>query len=283
MPLPMDHTAARTDFVEQGFLVVPGFRSPAQLRGLRERAAAIVEDFDAEAHRSVFTTRDQARTADDWFLGSGDAVRCFFEVEAFDADARLAVPKEHAINKIGHAMHDLDPVYDAFSHGHDLASLAGAIGLEQPRIVQSMHIFKPPRIGGEVRWHQDATYLRTTPMTVTGFWFALEDATRDNGCLWVEPGGHRGPLRERFVRDGDAVRTETVDATPWPAPEHTVPLEVEAGTLVVFHGLLPHASAPNRSAVSRQAYTLHTVDAASAWAADNWLRRRPELPLRGFA
>lgn len=278
----MNPTAARTSFVEQGFLVVPGFRAPAALRSLRERAARLVDAFDADAHRGVFTTRDQARTADRWFLDSGDQVRCFFEEEAFDADGRLVVPKAQAINKIGHAMHDLDPVYHAFSHGDDLAALAAAVGLAQPRLVQSMHIFKPPRIGGEVRWHQDATFLRTEPLTVTGFWFALEDATRDNGCLWVEPGGHRGPLRERFVRRGDAVRTEVVDATPWPAPGRTVPLEVEAGTLVVFHGLLPHASAPNRSAVSREAYTLHAVDAGSTWAADNWLQRSPSLPLRGF-
>lgn len=276
-------TAARGQFVEQGFLVLPGFRSAARVAALRERAAQIVRDFDADAHRSVFTTADQARTADAWFLGSGDAVRCFFEPEAHDGQGRLRVPKEGAINKIGHAMHDLDPVYDAFSHGDDLAALAASIGLERPRLWQSMHIFKPPAIGGEVRWHQDATYLRTEPMTVTGFWFALEDATVDNGCLWVEPGGHRGPLRERFVREGHVVRLETLDTTPWPAREHTVPLEVEAGTLVVFHGLLPHASAPNRSAVSRQAYTLHAVDAASRWSADNWLRRRADLPLRGFA
>jgi phytanoyl-CoA hydroxylase len=279
----MNATAARREFVEQGFLVVPGFRRPAQLAALRERAAEIVDAFDADAHRGVFTTRDQARTADAWFLGSGDAVRCFFEEEAFDADGRLRVPKAQSINKIGHAMHDLDAVYEAFSHGEDLAALADAIGLVQPRLWQSMHIFKPPSIGGEVRWHQDATYLHSTPMTVTGFWFALEDATVHNGCLWVEPGGHRGPLRERFVRQGDAVRLETVDGTPWPAPERTRPVEAEAGTLIVFHGLLPHASAPNRSTVSRQAYTLHTVDAGSAWSAGNWLRRRADLPLRGFA
>ena len=55
-----------------------------------------------------------------------------------------------------------------------------------------------PRIGGEVVWHQDASFLITAPHSVVGFWWALEDATRDNGCLWVEPGGHRGPLRERW-------------------------------------------------------------------------------------
>jgi phytanoyl-CoA hydroxylase len=267
---------------QQGFLVLPGFRDAAAVASLRRRAGEIVDAVDPAGPGGVFSTRDQARTADAWFLGSGDTVRCFFEEEAFDADGRLRVPKAQAINKIGHALHDLDPVFERFSHGADLAVLAAGLGLADARVWQSMFIFKPPGIGGEVRWHQDATYLYTTPMTVTGFWFALEDATVDNGCLWVEPGGHHGPLRERFVREGDTVRLERRDATPWPGPDRAVPVAVEAGTLVVFHGLLPHYSAPNRSPVSRQAYTLHAVDAGSAWAADNWLRRRADLPLRGF-
>ena len=79
-----------------------------------------------------------------------------------------------------------------------------------------MYIFKQPGIGGEVRWHQDATFFDSTPISVTTFWFALEDATVENGCLWAEPGGHRGPLRERFLRDGDRITMEKLDATPWP-------------------------------------------------------------------
>jgi phytanoyl-CoA hydroxylase len=54
-----------------------------------------------------------------------------------------------------------------------------------------MYIFKQPGIGGEVGCHQDATFLYTDPITVTGFWFAIEDATLENGCLWAAPGGHR--------------------------------------------------------------------------------------------
>jgi len=61
-----------------------------------------------------------------------------------------------------------------------------------------------------------------------------------------------------------------------------VPLEVEAGTLVVLHGLLPHWSAPNRSERSRHAYALHVIDAAARYSADNWLQGAPEMPLRGF-
>jgi phytanoyl-CoA hydroxylase len=118
---------------------------------------------------------------------------------------------------------------------------------------------------------------------VIGLWFALEDATLDNGCLWVAPGGHRGPLRERYVRQGEGFATEKLDPTPWPSGDATRPLEVPAGTLVAFDGHLPHASAPNRSAHSRMAYTLHVVDARATWSPLNWLQRRAEDPARGFA
>jgi phytanoyl-CoA hydroxylase len=145
-----------------------------------------------------------------------------------------------------------------------------------------MYIFKQPGIGGEVRWHQDATYFDTTPISVTTFWFALEDATLDNGCLWAEPGGHRTPLRERFVRNGDHIRVEKLDAMPWPDDSTAVPLECQAGSLVCFHGLLPHYSAPNRSPVSRHAYTLHATDARTAYSPQNWIQRGADFPVRGF-
>ena len=153
--------------------------------------------------------------------------------------------------------------------------------------MQSMLIFKQPRIGGEVCWHQDASFLYSEPQSVVGFWFALEEATLENGCLWVAPGGHRGPmgvLRERYVkRDDGALEMQALDSTPWPSGGATRALEVPAGTLVIFDGLLPHASAPNRSAVSRMAYTLHAVDGRAAYSASNWLQRTACFPARGFA
>ncbi len=122
-----------------------------------------------------------------------------------------------------------------------------------------MLIFKPPRIGGEVDWHQDATFLITDPPSVIGFWFALEDANVHNGCLWVEPEGHRGPLRQRLICEDGAVRMQTLDATAWPRPSQAVPLEVAAGTLVCLHGMLPHYSAANRSERSRDRLFLARV------------------------
>jgi phytanoyl-CoA hydroxylase len=258
------------DYERDGFLVRPDFLSAAECDALQARTAELAAGFDPGPTRTLFSTRDQGHARDRYFLDSGGAVRFFFEEEAPDA-----------LNKIGHALHDLDPVFDRLSRQPKLAALAQALGLAEPLLLQSMYIFKQPGIGGEVGWHQDATYLHTTPVTVTGLWFALDDADRDNGCLLALRGGHRGPLRKRFRRSGDAMVTEDVDMTPWPDAE-PVALEVRRGSLVVLHGLLPHASSANRSSRPRHAYALHLIDGRASYGSDNWLQR-PALPLRGFS
>ena len=97
----------------------------------------------------------------------------------------LKVKPEHCINKLGHAMHDLHPVFDKFSRDPRLEEISRDIGVKEPEIWQSMYIFKQPRIGDQVDWHQDASYFATRPNTVKAFWFAIDDATQENGCLWV--------------------------------------------------------------------------------------------------
>ena len=75
---------------------------------------------------------------------------------------------------------------------------------------------------------------------------------------------------------------DKLDSTPWPDDSTAVPLEAKAGDLVCFHGLLPHYSAPNRSPVSRHAFTLHVTDARTAYSPRNWIQRDGSLPVRGF-
>ena len=271
----------RARFERDGFLVLPGFVDREECVALKERADRLVAGFEPDATvRSIFSTNEQTRTSDEYFLGSGDDIRFFFEEEAFDADGELRQPLELSINKFGHAQHDLDPVFDAFSRTPELAALADELGIGGHVLVQSMYIFKQPHIGGEVTCHNDHTFIWTDPESCVGFWFAIEDATVDNGCLWALPGGHRIPVKQRFHRDGDSTSFEVFDDTPYPT-DGLVSLEAEQGTLVVLHGLLPHLSGPNRSDRSRHAYTLHAIDPAADYPADNWLQR-PGLPLRGF-
>ena len=272
----------RNQYESQGFLVLKDFVSTAACDRLRGRAEDLVREFDPQEVISIFSTREQARTSDDYFLESGDKIRFFFEENAFNADGSFRQEKAKSINKIGHALHDLDPVFDEFSRRDEIKELVSDLGIDQPLLLQSMYIFKQPKIGGEVTCHQDATFLYTEPLTMVGLWFALEDATIENGCLWAIPGGHKLGLKSRFLRaDGGGTRFEVFDDSPWPE-DNLLPLEVEKGTLIVLHPLLPHLSRENRSPKSRHAYTLHLIDASVDYPKENWLQRSENTPLRGF-
>ena len=270
-------------YERDGFLAIEDFVSTEACDALRARAEELVSSFDPAGSFSIFSTHEQTRTSDDYFLESGRRVRFFFEEDAFAPDRTLRTKTEASINKIGHALHDLDPVFNEFSRTDKLARVVKALGIEQPLLVQSMYIFKQPHVGGEVTCHQDSTFLYTEPQSVVGFWFALEDATEENGCLRAIPGGHRAGLKSRFVRaPTGGTRFQVFDPTPWPE-ERLVPLEAKKGTLIILNGLVPHSSYANRSPRSRQAYTLHVIDGATRYPEDNWLQPVPSLPLRGFA
>jgi len=267
---------------EAGVLILEDFASLEACAELRSRALQLVDEFDASSVQSIFSTTDQEQLDDRYFIESGDKIRFFFESDAFNEAGQLRDSKQNLLNKMGHAMHDLDPVFNRFSRTPDLAELSRRLGVNKPAIIQSMYIFKPPRIGGEVVCHQDSTYIYTEPNSCVGFWFALEDATTENGCMAFIPGQHKEPLKSRNRRIGEfSLKTEVLDDTPW--PEHLKEAApARAGSIVIFDGRTPHLSGPNLSEKSRHAYTLHTIDRACHYPAENWLQRSDELPLRGF-
>lgn len=139
--------------------------------------------------------------------------------------------------------------------------------------------------------HQDSTFLYTDPPSAVGFWYALEDATAENGCLSFLPGSHKtAQVAKRFVRRKDSKGTEFVDNDGARFPDgdgygdgevegEYVMGEVKAGTLVLIHGNLLHKSEKNTSQKGRIIYTFHVIEGdSSAYDEKNWL----QPPKEGF-
>lgn len=194
--IPLSHS-------RPGFLVVPGFLSPTDVAALRSRGQALLEGFDPSGPeaQAVFSSTNQFRVSTDHFLASSTTASFFFEEGAFDGDGKLTAPPAQCVNKIAHALHEVDPAFRSFARSPAVTGIPAALGYARPLPVQSMYICKQPAIGGEVVPHQDSTFLATTPKpSVFGVWVALEDADEGNGCLWALPGSHRGPVLRRFGR-----------------------------------------------------------------------------------
>ncbi|HEY2963019.1 MAG TPA: phytanoyl-CoA dioxygenase family protein, partial [Pyrinomonadaceae bacterium] len=118
------------EYNDNGYLILERFVDEAECDRLRARAKELVQEFDPAEVVSIFSTHEHNRLTDEYFLTSGDKIRFFFEENAFHPDGTLKYEKEESINKIGHALHDLDPVFNRFSRNPQLRTLAAAMGFE---------------------------------------------------------------------------------------------------------------------------------------------------------
>jgi len=115
------------------------------------------------------------------------------------------------------------------------------------KCMQSMLFIKASGKPGQA-WHQDEFYIPTRDVSLTGGWLAMDDATVENGCLWILPGSHRRrilyPQRSHDDRRFDCAGTSY--QFPY-KDEDAVPVEVKAGSIVFFNGYLLHRSLPNHA------------------------------------
>lgn len=300
-PAPSDPLSAKGLSPDQlsfwhknGYLLIPDALSPETVSSLLSETNTLLTTFDLKTHpMTKFSTgQKSAHVGDDYFLTSHDKVRFFFEEDAFTEDGTLSKPKEKAINKIGHYLHGLSPPFKSATLNKENAAIARSLGYRDPRCLQSMIICKQPEIGGAVPAHQDSTFLYTEKPSAVGFWYALEDATINNGCLSFAAGSHkRAPVKSRFVRQDEGgtgfmenkgsqfpAGLETEEGKEEQEEEYTIG-EVKAGTLVLIHGNLLHKSEKNTSEKSRNIYTFHVIEGEEVYDERNWL----QPPKEGFS
>ncbi|KIM61583.1 hypothetical protein SCLCIDRAFT_1215849 [Scleroderma citrinum Foug A] len=282
-------------FYRNGYTRIPAFLSRDEVNSLLLRSRELLDQFNPEDHPlTKFTTSDDNHVGDDYFLNSGDKIRYFLEEGAVDKDGHLTKEKTKAINKIGHGLHLLDPVFSKVTlENKGLKSVAKDLRFHRdPVALQSMLIFKQPEIGGAVPEHNDSTFLYTSPPTALGFWIALERCTEVNGALTFLPGSHLvTPITKRFVRlPGGGTGFESI-ASPLPpksntsratkhatqssAAEGKYILETcEPGDLIIIHGSVLHKSERNISSQTRYAYTFHMIDSPphAEYDEKNWLQ-----------
>ncbi|KAK7205192.1 hypothetical protein BZA70DRAFT_175632 [Myxozyma melibiosi] len=270
-------------FNRDGFLLLPGELSPERVKALYNETSKLLSDFSLADHPlTKFSTDETAHVGDDYFLTSSDKVRFFFEQDAFDDKGELTRPKEKAINKIGHALHNLNDEFRADTVNDRNRAIAHSLGFKDALVLQSMIICKQPEIGGKVPSHQDSVFLYTDPPSAVGYWYALEDCTAENGALSFVPGSHKwAKISKRMIRaDGTKagttfIKLDGVEAPREPEDEEFVMPACPAGTLVLIHGSLLHKSEPNRSQKSRYAYTFHMIEGEYKYDNLNWLQVPP--------
>ncbi len=113
---------------------------------------------------------------------------------------------------------------------------------------------KPAHHGGVVAWHQDYSYwTRTQPMAHLTCWMALDDSTRENGCLYYVPGSHKWNLLPITGLAGDMNEIMTVLDEEQKQAFRPVPIELKRGQCSFHHPLTVHGSYENRSDRPRRA------------------------------
>lgn len=238
-------------FVDQGFLVMPDLVNPREVDEMRQDIVSLARgkyECNALAPKSESLSDEEVLRS----------VLCI------------------------HEPHHVSPVILKYvKHLKICGVLSQITGAHLPhwtgnvKCMQSMFFVKPPNFQGQA-WHQDEIYIPTRDRSLIGAWIALDDATTENGCLWIIPGSHRPGLLypQRGAADLDEF-DGSAESYGFDESQE-VPVEVKTGSVVFFNGYLLHRSKRNRSQTCyRRALVNHYMTAESFLP---WQIREGETP-----
>lgn len=243
--LPSEANAAF--YQKSGYLLAPGLLSPAETDILKQETAAI-------------------------FRGERGTVEGLQPVGAGEPDSEV-LKKYAAI----HFPHKISPTIQKFLFHPPVVRILQAIIGPNVKCMQSMLFVKAPGKKGQ-SWHQDEYYIPTRDRSLTGAWIAVDDATVENGCLWIIPGRPGYLMRRVAYRGSEYADVDTVDVTG--LHQDAIPVEVKSGSVVFFNGHTLHSSLSNKTADRfRTALVNHYMSAESMlpWDQDGNLPATEDL------
>ncbi|HZZ87276.1 MAG TPA: phytanoyl-CoA dioxygenase family protein [Caulobacteraceae bacterium] len=228
-----DLSAAATEYRRNGFIACEGLLASDEVAALKAETMAIVRGERGD----VVGAQPSAERSDDELLGEAVAI--------------------HFPHKISALMHE------AMSHPKVVEVLRAIIGPDI-KAMQTMLFVKKAGKPGQA-WHQDEYFIPTRDRSLCGAWVALDDATVENGCMWMHPGSQAPGVLYRMRPHGDPRFDSAHEA--WDHPyegQGGVPVELKAGGIAFFNGYVLHRSLPNRAPSGfRRALVTHYMSAAS--------------------
>ena len=237
VPKPLEQEQVRF-FVENGYLVLPGVIGPDELEELKVDTVCIARG--QYANENIKPMPDTL--SDDQVLRN---ILCIHQPHYISPKMLKYVKHPQICGVLSQITAAHLPYWD------------GSV-----KCMQSMLFVKPPGFQGQA-WHQDEIYIPTRDRSLIGAWTAIDDATIENGCLWIVPGSHRmGYLYPQKDHDNPDEFDFAQESYGFEQKDE-IPVEVKAGSVVFFNGYLLHRSRKNRSNIYRRVLVNHYMNAYS--------------------
>ena len=221
----------------------------------------VTEEQIAFFHENGHLTVDRITTDDEleWFRAAYDEFeampRSGFPDTVFDVGRPYGTTEEPDLGQLLFPERLIKGVHDTalWRNGRQIAQRLLDVPADQ--IESWGHIiFKPPRHGAETPWHQDEAYWDTNlAYHAVGAWVPLDDVDVDNGCLWFQPGSHRGDVLEHRHL-GDDPRVHILEIVEPIDTSTSVPIPMRAGGVSFHHPRTLHHAHPNTTVRHRRAW-----------------------------
>jgi phytanoyl-CoA hydroxylase len=239
---------------EEGFLVVRGAFSPEKARAARDELARMTTMSDPQCLSMHFEQAIwqhvgdvQVSSDDGGSMREEDKEQLRHRILALSPQLRGSLVRKF----VGYTKEH--PPLKALANDPALRRVLARLVEARVKLFVSQAMIKPPG-GREKPWHQDHAYFDLPLDTgIVGVWIALDEATPENGCMHVIPGGHRtGPRIHFRVRDWQLCDTDV-------ERDSVVSVPLSAGDLLLFDGKIPHGTPHNGSPTQRWAVQYHYI------------------------